>query len=163
MSAFSRRNVGSQWNLGSERRDRQSRTTNWNRNDWKTEASYGLSLIFDEALSHNICRRTIIKPLQMSETSSATVSYAIPPHITRQIYALQIWKIYRSLKLNDISFSVRLSVSLWNLPHRVYPIQVRCYHHDDNLCTMQPSWWRWPECRRHKGWSQIPFQVRGPD
>ena len=99
MSAFSRRNVGSQWNLGSERRDRQSKTTNWNRNDWKTELSYGLSLIFDEALSHNICRRTIIKPLQMSETSSATVSYAIPPHITRQIYALQIWNIIDLLNL----------------------------------------------------------------
>ena len=99
MSAFSRRNVGSQWNLGSERRDRQRKTTNWNRNDWKTEVSFGLSLIFDEALSHNICRRTIIKPLQMSETSSATVSYAIPPHITRQIYALQIWNIIDLLNL----------------------------------------------------------------
>ena len=82
-----------------EEGDRQRKTTNWNRNDWKTEVSFGLSLIFDEALSHNICRRTIIKPLQMSETSSATVSYAIPPHITRQIYALQIWNIIDLLNL----------------------------------------------------------------
>ena len=44
-------------------------------------------MIFDEAVSHSISRRTIIK-LQTSETSSGTVSYTIPPrapHSTRKI------------------------------------------------------------------------------
>ena len=47
----------------------------------KISLIYVVSLIFDEAPSHNISRRRIIK-LQTSETSSANVSYTIPPRHT---------------------------------------------------------------------------------